>query len=76
MEHDEISFEEVLMLRLVFEITEAMKGTRSEEFMEYIESIVPEFDEYRRIILAVINLEEHNLPQSAATAEINIKPYP
>lgn len=52
--HQEISFEEVLMLRLVFEIAEAMRQARSIEFIDYLESIVPDFEDYRRIILAAI----------------------
>lgn len=50
------------MLRLVFEIAEAMRQTRSQEFIDYLESIVPDFEDYRRIILAAIELDEKNLP--------------
>jgi hypothetical protein len=50
------------MLRLVFEIAEAMSHSRSQEFSDYLESIVPDFDDYRRIIHAVIALEERDLP--------------
>lgn len=65
----EISFEEVLMLRLVFEIAEAMRQTRSQEFTDYLESIVPDFEDYRRIIHAVIAIKERNLPQVVASVD-------
>lgn len=73
---EEVSFEEVLLMRLVFELNDAIKGTRSPEFTDFLDSIIPAFDEYRKIILAVINLKEHDLPKNAATAESNISPYP
>lgn len=71
-----ITFEEVLLLRLAFEMTDAMKHTRSSEYTNFLTSIVPEFEEYRLILNAIMNLPEENLPRSAAITESKIKPYP
>lgn len=62
-------------MRLVFEINDAMKD-RTQEFTDYLESVVPQFDEYRRIVNAIVHLEEDNLPKEASKAESNINPYP
>lgn len=69
---ESITFEEVLLLRLVFEMTDAMKQNRSSEYTYFLTSIVPEFEEYRIILNAIMNLPEENLPRSAATTETNI----
>jgi len=73
---EKITFEEVLMLRLVFEISEAIKSTRSTDYSEFLESIVPEFEEYRRMVMAIVTLKEENLPMNASVTENKIKPYP
>ena len=75
-EKDSVSFEEVLLLRLIFEITDAIRQTRSQAFVERLDEIVPEFDEYRRIIMAILALKEDNLPKISSFNETQIKPYP
>ena len=57
-------------------MTDALRPTRSWEYLDFLDSIVPEFDEYRTILYAIVNLKEQNLPKNAATTESKIKPYP
>ena len=52
-----ITFEEVLLLRLTFELNRSNKSHRSPTYLESLSDLVPEFDDYRRITLALINMD-------------------
>ena len=70
-----VTFEEVLLLRLTFELNRSNKSLRSPYYLERLLDIVPEFDDYRKITLAIVDMDEENLPEIDYKDE-DIKPYP
>jgi len=57
-----ISFEEILLLRLAFELNKSTAFKRSQFYLDRLEEIVPEFDDYRKITFALANMAESDLP--------------
>ena len=70
-----VTFEEILLLRLTFELNRSTKDQRSLFYLDRIEEIIPEYDDYRKITFALANMEEPDLPQIDPKAE-KISPYP
>ena len=79
MEIDEdlsnVTFEEILLLRLAFELNKSTKEKRSQYYLDRLEEIVPEYDDYRKITFALADMEEDNLPFIDPKEE-KISPYP
>ena len=79
MEIDEglsnVTFEEILLLRLAFELNKSTKDKRSQYYLDRLEEIVPEYDDYRKITFALAEMEEDNLPFIDPKEE-KISPYP
>lgn len=71
----DVSFEEILLLRLAFELNRSTKEKRSQYYLDRLEEIVPEYDDYRKITFALANMEEPNLPIVDPKVE-KISPYP
>lgn len=46
-----------------------MRHVRSQEYLDFLDKIVPEFQDYRAIVYSIINLPEQNLPFNAAKTE-------
>lgn len=44
-----ISFEEILFLRIAFEFSKMYKNDRSSEYMDALDEITPSFDDYQFI---------------------------
>ena len=57
-----VTFEETLLLRLTFELNRSTKDKRSQKYLDLIDEIVPEFDDFRKITFALVNMEEPDLP--------------
>ena len=71
-----VSFEELLLMRLTFELTASGGGKmRSQYFLDKLEEIIPEFDDYKKITHALINMNEPDLPVIDHKEE-RIRPYP
>ena len=57
-----ITFEEILLLRLAFELNRSTKDRRSQYYIERLEEIMPEFEDYRKITWALASMPEKDLP--------------
>lgn len=57
-----VSFEEILLLRLTFELNRSTKDKRTQYYLDRLEEIVPEIDDYRKITFALANMDEPDLP--------------
>lgn len=53
---DVISFEEILFLRSLYEYSRRYKNGHSAQFLEYLDEIVPSFDDYKQIFEFLNNL--------------------
>ena len=66
MEVDEVTgtvtFEEILLLRLTFELNRSTKEKRTQYYLDRLEEIVPEIDDYRKITFALASMDEPDLP--------------
>lgn len=71
----DINFEEVLLLRLTYEINRSTRNQRSQAYLDKLQEIVPEYEDYRKITFALANMEEACLPVVDPKVE-TIKPYP
>lgn len=81
MELDEVppgpvTFEEVLLLRLAFELNKSTAFKRSQFYLDRLEEIVPEFEDYRKITLALARMDEPNLPVIDPKDDKQCNPYP
>ena len=75
---EDVTFEELLILRLTFEINQSTREMRLEEYLDRLNEIVPEYEAYRQILYALAAMPEPDLPHVDATggAVKDIKPYP
>ena len=48
-EEEDITFEEILFLRIAYEYTKMYKAERSNEFNDYLDKIALSFEEYSQI---------------------------
>ena len=69
------TFEEVLLLRLAFELNRNTADQRSQYYLDRLEFILPEFREYQMITMALCKMPEQNLPR-IDEAEQKLSPYP
>lgn len=74
-EQGPITFEEVLLLRMAFELNKSTSSLRTQYYLDALERILPEFREYRAITLALCHMDEPDLPQIDPSVE-KIWPYP
>ena len=70
-----VTFEEILLLRLTFEMNESTKYMRSQAYLDRLEEIIPEFDDFRKITYAIADMAEPDLPLIDLEEE-KIRPYP
>lgn len=54
-----ISFEEILFLRIAYEYTKMYKSEISNDYNDYLEKIALSFDDYSKIFTCLL-LDEHN----------------
>ena len=74
-EQKPITFEEVLLLRMAFELNRSTSNLRTQYYLDALERILPEFREYRAITFAICHMDEPDLPQIDPAVE-KIWPYP
>lgn len=52
-----------------------MKEKRTQKYLDHLEDMVPEFEDYRKIWYAIANMSEQNLPIIDPKQD-GVKPYP
>lgn len=60
---DPINFDEVLLLRLTVEICRSTRGMRTAEFMDALDDLIPDTDDFKAILQAILHMPEENLPK-------------
>ena len=70
-----VTFEEVLLLRLAFELNRSTSRMRTATYLDRLEEIIPEFEEFRQITLALAEMPEQCLPD-VDPADKELNPYP
>lgn len=51
----EVCFEELLFLRIAFEFSKMYIKDRSQDYIDYLDKLVPNFDEYHTIFTYLLN---------------------
>lgn len=70
-----VTFEEMLLLRLAFELNRSTRDRRTQYYLDRLDEIVPEYEDYRKICFALASMDEPNLPFIDPKVE-KIRPFP